>query len=124
VTAPGGTARRAARPDEVMVAKLSWWSMRVLLVAAFLDAVTTYISLQNADARESNPLGRELISGLGLGGAMVVRVLIGVVYFFFLKWIFETQTHRAIRVAACIVAVETAAWWWIVVVNNVVVISR
>jgi hypothetical protein len=122
--APGGAARRAARPHDAMVAKLSWWSLRILLVAAFLDAVTTYVSLQNADARESNPLGRELISGLGLGGAMVVRVLIGVVYFFFLKWIFETQTHRAIRLAACIVAVETAAWWWIVVVNNVVVISR
>jgi hypothetical protein len=124
VVAPGGTARRAARPDDAMVAKLSWWSLRILLVAAFLDTVTTYVSLQNADARESNPLGRELISGLGLGGAMVVRVLIGVVYFFFLKWIFQTQTHRAIRLAACIVAVETAAWWWIVVVNNVVVISR
>jgi hypothetical protein len=122
--APGGTARRAARPYDAMVAKLSWWSLRILLIAAFLDAVTTYVSLQSADARESNPLGRELISGLGLGGAMVVRILIGVVYFFFLKWIFDSQTHRAIRLAACIVAVETAAWWWIVVVNNVVVISR
>jgi hypothetical protein len=107
-----------------MVAKLSWWSLRILLVAACLDALTTYISLQNADARESNPLGRELISGLGLGGAMVVRVLIGVVYFIFLKWILDTQTHRAIRFAAIVVAVETALWWWVVVVNNVVVISR
>lgn len=55
---------------------------------------------------------------------MVVRVLIGVVYFVFLKWILDTQSHRVVRFAACIVAVETAAWWWIVVVNNVVVISR
>jgi hypothetical protein len=53
-----------------------------------------------------------------------VRVLIGVVYFVFLKWILDTQTHRAIRFAAIVVAVETALWWWVVVVNNVVVISR
>jgi hypothetical protein len=110
--------------SRILVAKLTWWSLRILLVAAVLDAVTTYISLQHADARESNPLGRELISGLGLGGAMVVRVLIGVVYFVFLRWILDTQTHRAIRFAAIVVAVETALWWWVVVVNNLVVISR
>ena len=122
--APGLMARGAGEIYDAMVAKLSWWSVRILLVAAVLDALTTYVSLQGAHARESNPLGRELISGLGLGGAMVVRVLIGVVYFFFLKWIFDTQTHRAIRLAACLVAVETALWWWIVVVNNLVVITR
>ncbi|HZP31605.1 MAG TPA: DUF5658 family protein [Acidimicrobiia bacterium] len=121
---PAGRRADAARTYDAMVAKLSWWSLRILLIAAVLDALTTYVSLQSAHARESNPLGRSLIAELGLGGAMVVRVLIGVVYFVFLKWILDTQTHRAVRFAACVVALETAAWWWIVVVNNVVVISR
>jgi hypothetical protein len=107
-----------------LVEKLSWWALRILLIAAVLDAVTTYISLDGPGARETNPLGRSMISELGLGGAMVVRVLIGVVYFFFLKWVLDTQTHRGVRFAACLVAVETAAWWWIVVVNNFVVLSR
>jgi hypothetical protein len=107
-----------------MVAKLSWWSLRILLIAAFLDALTTYVSLNGQGARESNPFGRSLISELGLGGAMALRVVIGVVYFLFLKWVLDTQTHRGIRFAACLVAVETAAWWWIVVVNNLVVLSR
>ena len=110
--------------DDAMVAKLSWWSLRILLVAAVLDAVTTYISLSGPGARETNPLGRSLISEFGLGGAMAIRVVVGVVYFLFLKWVLDTQTHRGIRFAACLVAVETAAWWWIVVVNNFVVISR
>ena len=124
VLAPGLEAPDARKPYDGLIGKLSWWALRILLVAAVLDALTTYVSLQSPDARESNPLGRSLISELGLGGAMVVRVLIGVVYFVFLKWILDTQSHRAVRYAACIVAVETAAWWWIVVVNNLVVISR
>ena len=124
VLVPGAEALDARKPYDGLIGKLSWWALRILLVAAVLDALTTYVSLQSPDARETNPLGRSLISELGLGGAMVVRVLIGVVYFVFLKWILDTQSHRAVRLAACIVAVETAAWWWIVVVNNLVVISR
>ena len=112
------------RASDALVAKLSWWSLRILLIAAFLDALTTYVSLNGEGARESNPFGRSLISEFGLGGAMALRVVIGVVYFLFLKWVLDTQTHRGIRFAACLVAVETAAWWWIVVVNNLVVLSR
>ena len=125
---PGESLAVEAGPDRAsydsLIARLSWWSLRILLIAAVLDALTTYISLDGPGARETNPLGRSMISEIGLGGAMVVRVLIGVVYFFFLKWVLDTQTHRGVRFAACLVAVETAAWWWIVVVNNFVVLSR
>ena len=94
VLTPGPEAPGARKPYDGLIGRLSWWSLWILLVAAVLDALTTYISLQSPDPRESNPLGRSLISELGLGGAMVVRVLIGVVYFVFLKWILDTQSHR------------------------------
>ena len=104
--------------------RIWYWALRVLLVAAILDAVTTYVSLGTPGVEESNPIGRSLIDGVGLQGAMVVRVLVGVGYFFFLGWVLRTQTHSVLRFAAFVVAVETAAWWWIVVVNNLVVMSR
>lgn len=121
---PVARVGRDRRAYDALIDRVSWWSLRILLVAAVLDALTTYISLDGPGARETNPLGRSMISELGLGGAMVVRVLIGVLYFFFLKWILDTQSHRGVRFAACLVAFETAAWWWIVVVNNFVVIAR
>ena len=105
-------------------ARIAYWALRILLVAAILDAVTTYISLGTPGIEESNPIGRTVIDGIGLDGAMVVRVLIGIGYFLFLGWVFRTQTNSVLRFAAFAVALETATWWWIVVVNNLVVMAR
>lgn len=47
-------------------------------IAVSLDPVTTYLAV-NAGAMEGHPLWRELIAAVGLGPAMTVRLLAGLV---------------------------------------------
>jgi hypothetical protein len=109
--------------DGGVLATTVWWALRVLLVAAVLDALTTYLAFAQPGTHERNPVALHLIALLGLPGALVVRALTGVGYFLALGWAFSRRDHGVVRVATCIVAVGTAAFWWMVVVNNVAVLT-
>jgi hypothetical protein len=116
--------RASARStDRGTLATTVWWALRVLLVAAILDALTTYIAFAQPGTHERNPVALHLIATLGLAGALVVRALTGVGYFVALGWAFRRRDQGIVRVATCIVAVGTAAFWWMVVVNNVAVLA-
>jgi hypothetical protein len=115
-----GTAQSA---DRGVLATTVWWALRVLLVAAILDALTTYVAFARPGTHERNPVALHVIETLGLPGALVVRALTGVGYFLALGWAFRHTDRGVVRVATCIVAVGTAAFWWLVVVNNVAVLA-